>query len=235
MKKINVSAACPLPDGSLDIKDLYSESDLRAIAEAAGIVATEEFRSKIREIIWKTNVALCLDASKASSQQMRKELNRALDLNRKFRAAMWSMSNDASSLVIKDVRYYTSNLDEDEKRLDEASRNLDLQLKCLQDMARLEHLIEDALARVPKGERGRPSYKSVGYIVAELRALWIEHTGSKPTLSYSSSGRYTSGAFLNFCRLAIGPILKRHDIDSDLEATVRQVVYEEKYLPNLDD
>ena len=221
MKKIHVSAASPLPEDMLDIEELYADDYIEDIAGRFGIEYSDEFREILLDILDDFNRALCSDAMDPSPREVRKELKIALDLSRKFEDYMYDMHSNAFNIIIG-RSFYTANDTTYSKIFD---KNLDFILKCLADVGRLSNLIESALTRIPKGESGRPSYKRIAGSVAELQKLWVERTGSKPTFSYGGSGVGTSGAFLTFCRLVLGPILERYGIHSDLEYTVKAVVY----------
>lgn len=87
--------------------------------------------------------------------------------------------------------------------------------------------IADKKLEVP---RGRPRQEGTHGAIELLLDVWHFHTGEaagpkrrNPTLSYYDFE--TTGPFLSFCRDAFAPVLNHHNINTDLERAVRNVLY----------
>jgi hypothetical protein len=92
----------------------------------------------------------------------------------------------------------------------------------VESLARWVPRVEEAIG---ESKSGRPKQEAIQRAITELREIWTRYTGREPTLSYKGRTKSTSGPFLDFCRAALAPLLKKRGIKANLERPVRIALY----------
>ena len=87
-------------------------------------------------------------------------------------------------------------------------------------------LLDNAHGKIGKGQAGRKPHDATRAAVGRLHEGWRITGMREPTLAFNQKTKITSGAFLDFVRAALQPVLEKHGIESKLEHHVREILYE---------
>lgn len=100
--------------------------------------------------------------------------------------------------------------------------------RVLDDLDKLAQWLRGARAATGEGKLGRRRKDVIKQAVAHLRDLWTRFVKKEPTLISNQRTKKTSGAFLDFWKIALEPVLSARGATAGKEHVARIVLYGEK-------
>lgn len=137
-------------------------------------------------------------------------------------AALNDLDHDARAAVVKAATVYSA-IDESsfpsqhESAFNPGPARYRGAVERIEDMRRW---VDRAVAAHPPSKGGRPTQEAKNRAVIQLRDLWHERTGSRPSRrNWEQDERLNT--FNLFCALALAPVLSANELDTQVDHAVR--------------
>ena len=211
----------------LDVSSLYGDAKICELAVIIGSLRGERlrrFRIALRNALGRLNASLHYEGRPSSSEKRAaiEAVERPLS---ELRVALSKLDTDTRELFLAAAECdpYDQDTEPPPDGPSGLARNrVGRALDGVESLARWVQRAEEAIG---ENKGGRPKQDAIQQAITDLLEIWTRYAGREPTLSYDNLAKRTRGPFLDFCKAALAPLLKKRGIGAKLEHPVRKALY----------
>ena len=224
--------------------ELYNEFDISALQQKMPrYLDGSQLRQKITKVGHQLHAHLHYDG-RPTNAQIRAALEPIKKTALRLSGAAEGVSQSVKTLDIDSRRALFSSASKDPLRVGERPKSVEINGETFErpigaervnwriadickDVADLVRWIENAVNDTPAGTPGARGSPGIRWAVEELEKIWHEETGNSPTTKVSKvSGKsVTSSEFIDFCQIALNPVLNHWNLTPNLEGYVSRQLY----------